>query len=146
MSEEELIPLSVAAERSGQTQAALGMWCATGKVRCYRDGDGWLVAVSELPAIAREAREKATAIAEERITAIAVPAPVAPPHLANEVASRLGLDAGNVSLTPLALDGVDYVVAVWRGAVAGTGGLPALRALADELDAVLLDGEVRAEP
>jgi hypothetical protein len=37
------------------------------------------------------------------------------------------------------------LVAVWRGAVAGTGGLPALKELAEELDAVLLDGEVRAE-
>jgi hypothetical protein len=42
----------------------------------------------------------------------------------------------------LALDGVDYVVAVWRGEARGDGGLPALRDLAVELDAELLDGEV----
>ena len=145
MPEEELIPLAAAVERSGHSADVLRRWCATGKVRCVPDGNGWLIPVSELPAIDRAARDHETAIEQERVTALAVPAPVAPPNLADQVASRLGLTAGNVSLTPLALDGVDYVVAVWRGAVAGTGGLPALKELAEELDAVLLDGEVRAE-
>ena len=52
------------------------------------------------------------------------------------------LEDAAVSITPLALDGVDYVVAVWRGEARGDGGLPALRDLADELDAELLDGDV----
>jgi hypothetical protein len=47
-----------------------------------------------------------------------------------------------VTVTPLALDGVDYVVALWRGDVQGHRGLPALQALAAELDAELLDGEI----
>ena len=143
--EEELIPLAAAAERSGQAPDVLRRWCATGKLRCARSGDGWLIPLSEFPAIAEAARDHETAVEELRVTGLAVPTPAVPPNLADEVASRLGLQAGNVSLTPLAIDGLQYVVAVWRGAVSGTGGLPALKALAEELDAVLLDGEVRVE-
>jgi hypothetical protein len=142
---EEMISLQAAAERSGQSVMRLRRWCATGKIRCGREGDGWLISVRELAAIARVAREHATAVEEKRVTALAVPAPVVPPDLADQVASRLGLATGNVSITRLALDGAEYVVAVWPGDVAGNGGLPALRELAVELGAELLDGEVKSE-
>ena len=136
--------LRVAAERSGQSVRELGRWCATGKLRCERDDSGWLIPVSELPAIRQVARDHASAVDEKQVTALVVPLPTAPDNLADQVASRLGLDAGNVSITPLALDGIGYVVAVWRGEATGRGGLPALRDLAAELDADLLDGEVNS--
>ena len=137
--------LRVASERSGVSVIRLGRWCATGKIRCDRDGEGWLIAVRELPAIAKAAVDHATAVEERRVTAIAVPGPAVPPDLADRVASRLGLARGNVSITRLALDGAEYVVAVWPGEAAGSGGLPEVEELAIELGAELLDGEVKRE-
>ncbi len=137
---EQTISLREAAEQSGESPIPLGRWCATGKLRCERDASGWLFPVSEIPMIAAVARDYAAAVDNQRVTAIAVPLPDAPPDLAEQVASRLGLSTGNVSVTPLALDGVEYVVAVWRG----SGRLPKLRELAVELGADLLDGEVEA--
>ena len=142
---EGTITLRTAAEQSGQSVIRLGRWCATGKLRCERDATGWLIPVSEIPRIAAVARDHANAVEDHRVTAIAVPLPEAPGDLADQVASRLGLSTGNVSLTPLALDGVEYVVAVWRGSINGSGGLPELRELAVELRAELLDGEVRTD-
>jgi hypothetical protein len=142
---EEILSLRAAAELTGQSVIRLGRWCATGKLRCEPSADGWAIPVSELAAIAVVAGDQARAVKEKRITAIAVPAPAAPPDLGDQVASRLGLTAGQVSVTPLALDGVEYVVAVWRGVVSGTGGLPALSELALDLDGELLDGEVKQD-
>ena len=142
--QEDLITLREAAERYGVPVVRLGQWCATGKLGCERDGDGWLIPTSAGDAIAGLVRDQAAMVEERRVTALAVPAPAAPPDLASQVAGRLGLNDAAVSITPLALDGVDYVVAVWRGEARGDGGLPALRDLAVELDAELLDGEVTA--
>jgi hypothetical protein len=142
---EEMVPLVVAAERSGQSVIRLGRWCATGKLRCERDETGWLIPVSELPRIGTVAREHATAVEDSRVTALAVPVPAAPPDLADLVALRLGLASGKVTVTALALDGVEYVVAVWAGASAGSGGLPALVDLAEALDGELLDGEIQKD-
>jgi hypothetical protein len=137
-----MISLGEAAERYGVPVVRLGQWCATGKLACERDGDGWMVPVSGAATIAALARGHAAMVEEKRVTALVVPVPAAPPDLASQVADRLGLETAAVSITPLALDGVDYVVAVWRGQARGDGGLPALRDLAVELDAELLDGEV----
>ena len=142
---EEMLTLRDAAERSGLSLRRLSRWCATGKIRCERDADDWLIPGSELGNIARVEQERKTAVEEKRVTALLVPVRASPPNLADQVASRLGLSPGNVSITPLALDGGDYVVAVWRGEAHGSGGLPALRKLADELHADLLDGEVKRE-
>jgi hypothetical protein len=142
---EETISLRAAAEQSGQSVIGLGRWCATGKLRCERDATGWLIPVGEIPRIVAVARDHANAVEDNRVTAIAVPLPEAPRDLADQVASRLGLSTGNVSLTPLALDGVEYVVAVWRGSVNGSAALPELRALAVELRGELLDGEVKTD-
>ena len=54
----------------------------------------------------------------------------------------LGLLAGKVSVTPLVIDGIDYVVAVWPGEVGGAGDSLALMGQAADLGAGLLDGEV----
>ena len=139
---EKMISLREAADRYGVPVVRLGQWCATGKLACERDGDGWMIAVSGSEAIAALVRDHAAMVEEKRVRALVVPVPAAPPDLASRVAGRLGLDDDAVSITPLALDGVDYVVAVWRGEARGDGGLPALRDLAVELDAELLDGEV----
>ena len=139
---EELLSLQEAAERTGQSVIRLSRWCATGQLRCERDVDGWRIPSSQLPKAAQVAQQHATAVEEARVTALAVPAPAAPPDLGDLVAYRLGLSGGAVTVTPLALDGVDYVVAVWPGSTAGDGGLPSLAQLAAQLGAELLDGEV----
>lgn len=68
-----------------------------------------------------------------------------PRDLTTKVAAGLGLAASAVTPTPSALDGIEYVVAVWRGNVQGDGGLPALQELAIELNAELLDGEISGD-
>ena len=140
-----MMSLGTASEQSGVSMVRLGRWCATGKIRCDRDGDGWLISLRELPTIAKAALDHATAVKERRVTAMAVPGLVAPPDLADRVASRLGLSSGNVSITRLSLDGAEYVVAVWPGEAAGSGGLPEVEELATELGAELLDGEVKRQ-
>jgi len=135
--------LEEAAARYAVPLVRLRRWCATGKLRCERDGERWLIPTSEAGRITELSRAYGTARAP--VQALAVPVPVVPPDLATRVAARLGLTASTVTLTPLALDGVEYVVAVWRGDVQGDGGLPALEELAVELDAELLDGEISTE-
>lgn len=142
---EAMVPLLVAAERSGQSVVRLGRWCATGKLRCDRDAMGWVIPASEEPSIATVATEHAAAVRDSRVTALAVPAPTAPLDLADLVAAGLGPGFGTVTVTPLALDGVDYVVAVWAGTAEGSGGLPALADLAVALEGELLDGEVATD-
>ena len=140
---EPTLSLEDAASRYDVPVVRLRRWCATGKLRCERDGDGWLILISEAGRIAEMARAYGTARAPVR--ALAVPAPVVPSDLATTVAARLGLATSAVTLTPLALDGVEYVVAVWRGDMQVDGGLPALQELAVELNAELLDGEIGRE-
>jgi len=140
---EEPLSLEGAAAMYGVPIVRLRRWCATGKLRCERDGDDWLIAISEASQIIELAAEYATG--RGPIRGLAVPVPAVPPDLATTVAARLGLTTSAVTLTPLALDGVDYVVAVWKGDVERDGGLPALQELAVELDGELLDGELSGD-
>jgi len=138
--EEETLSLEGAAEQFEVPPVRLRRWCATGKLRCERAGEDWVIPVSEAGRIEELAQQYETGPAHVR--GLAVPMPAVPPDLATTVASRLGLTRSAVTLTPLALDGVEYVVAVWRGDIERDGGLPALQKLAVELDAELLDGEI----
>jgi hypothetical protein len=140
MPEEETLSLQRAAARYEVPLIRLRRWCATGKLRCERAGDDWVIPVSEVGRIEELAQQYETGSAPVRGLAVRVPA--VPPDLATTVAARLGLRRSAVTLTPLALDGVEYVVAVWRGDIDRDGGLPALQELAVELDAELLDGEI----
>jgi hypothetical protein len=107
-----MISLRDAAHRYGVPVVRLGQWCATGKLGCERDGDGWLIPASAAASIPALARDHAAMVEEKRVTGLVVPVPAVPPDLAARVARRLGLDDAAVTVTPLALDGVDYVVAV----------------------------------
>jgi hypothetical protein len=140
-----MLPLQVAAERTAISTLKIGRWCATGLIRCERDGEDWMVPVSELETIVRVAAEHARAIEDAHVKAVVIPEARAVPDLAEQIGQRLGLQSGQVSVAPMAIDGVDYVVAIWPGTTAGTGGLPALRELVVDLDADLLDGEVKSE-
>jgi hypothetical protein len=143
---DELHTLNAAAAATGQSILLLRRWCATGKLQCQRDGDSWLIPAREFDVIPRLAAERGRAVAEKRVSALAIPGSDAPADLGEHVAARLGLRRDQVSLTPLSLDGAEYMVAVWRGDLSAEG-LPALRDLAYELGGDLLDGEVsREEP
>ena len=122
----------------------LGQWCATGKLGCERDGDGWLIPASGAAAVAALAREHAAMVEEKRVSALAVPCRRRLLISRHRWPVAWDWTTPRSPITPLALDGVDYVVAVWRGEARGDGGLPALRDLAVELDGELLDGEVTA--
>ena len=140
---EPSISLQDAVTRYAVPLVRLSRWCATGKLHCERDGDDWLIPIAEADRITELAQQYATG--RGPIRGLAVPSPAVPADLATTVAARLGLTASAVTLTPLALDGVEYVVAVWKGDVQRDGGLPALQQLAVELDAELLDGEISGE-
>jgi hypothetical protein len=71
--------------------------------------------------------------------ALVVPADAAPRNLADEVAHRLVMEAASVAMSTLAIDGQDYVVAVWKDGT-HNGGLPKLVELAKEVGGELLDG------
>lgn len=69
------------------------------------------------------------------------PLPAATPELADEIAGQLGLAAGSVSTTVLALDGSDYLLAVWKAD--GKPGLAGVADLAARLGGELVDGELK---
>lgn len=68
-----------------------------------------------------------------------VPVSAAAPGLAAEIARRLGLPAGAVTTSTLALDGSEYLLAVWRSD--GTPERGPVADLAAELGGDLLEGE-----
>lgn len=135
---EPFVPLVEAAERSGQLVSRLRRWCATGKLRCDRTGDGWLIPKSEIARIHDVAKGLERAVP---ITGLAVPAG-ASANLAARIAALLGRPHHDVSASPLALDGAEYVVAVWRSVPSDAGRWHALHELSQELDGELLDGAI----
>ncbi|MFL5674354.1 MAG: hypothetical protein ACJ779_05070, partial [Chloroflexota bacterium] len=92
------MPLEVAAVRYGVPIVRLRRWCATGKLRCERDGDGWLIPAAEADHVVELSRAYGKPSATVR--ALAVPVPAVPPDLATRVAAGLGLSVGAVTLTP----------------------------------------------
>ena len=136
--------LSAASAATGQSVDRLRTWCATGKLRCDRDGDEWLIPVAELVRVAGLLEEREKSIEEGRAQVLVVPVASAAPDLREEVARCLGLPAGAVTTSMLALDGTEFVLAVWKA-----DGPPKLHELgpvldlAEELGGELLDGEVK---
>jgi len=139
---EATISLGEAATAFGVPVVRLGRWCATGKIRCERDADGWLIPTHQADRISDLIKDHDNALADQPVRALAVPAHEASSDLAAEVTDRLGLGKGAVTVTPFALDGIDYLVAVWRAEPATAGGLLRLRELAADLHADLLDGAI----
>jgi hypothetical protein len=136
---DRLLSLDAASEATGQSVARLRSWCATGRLRCEREARAWTIPLSEVPRIAVLVGEHDRAVAAGEAAALMVPVSTATPDLPAEIARRLGLAAGTVTTRILALDGSEYLLAVWK-----TNGTPRLEGVAD-LAAVLggevLDGE-----
>jgi hypothetical protein len=136
---ERLLSLDAAAEATGQSVARLRSWCATGRLRCEREGRAWTIPLGEVPRIAVLVADHDRAVAAGAAAALVVPVGAATPDLPAEIARRLGLAAGTVTTSTLALDGSEYLLAVWK--TDGTPGLEAVANLAAELGGELLDGE-----
>jgi hypothetical protein len=140
------ITLEATAAATGQSLERLGTWCATGKLRCEKDGRDWLIPLAEVIRVPVLVEERDAAIAAGRATALVVPLASASPDLGGEVARRLGLTRGAVTTTTLALDGTSYVLAVWTlEHEPGPRELEPLVELAEALGGQVLDGEVNSD-
>lgn len=58
MNMEALLALDEVAQRTGQPVRRLRQWCATGSLRCERDGHGWLIPETEVPRVIVNAAER----------------------------------------------------------------------------------------
>jgi hypothetical protein len=135
---DDVLTLSEAAQRTGHTARRLGAWCATGLLRCDRQGGSWVLPVSELERVQELSVVREQATGHTRPAVLAVPADVAPDDLADEVARRLGLPPDSVSISNVVIDRHEYTMAVWKD-TDGAGTLPVLHALAEDLGGELLD-------
>ena len=139
---DRLLSLDAAAQATGQPIARLRGWCATGRLRCEREAGDWHIPLAELPHIGALVEEHDRAVEAGESAVLVVPVSAATPDLPAEIARRLGLPAGTVSTSTLALDGSEYLLAVWKSD--GTVALGPVAELAAELGGDLLDGEAKA--
>lgn len=139
---DRLLSLDAAAQGTDQPVARLRSWCATGRLRCEREGGDWRIPLAELPHIAALVEEHDRAVETGESAVLVVPVSSATPDLPAEIARRLGLPVGTVSTSTLALDGSEYLLAVWK--TDGTVALGPVAELAAELGGDLLDGETKA--
>ena len=125
----------------------LRTWCATGKLPCDKDGAEWMIALGDLLRVASLVEERQKSIDDGRPVAAIVPIAVASADLAAEIARRLGLAERTVTTSTLALDGREYVLAMWKsdGSTASPALAPIVE-LVEELGGELLDGEASPEP
>jgi hypothetical protein len=143
---DDMFTLDAVSEQTGIPLSRLREWCATGRLKCEREGGDWMIPPSELKQVAALAATQWARLEGDHPIALVVPAEVAPPNLADEVARRLGLEPASVAMSTLAMDGQDYVVAVWKDGH-GNAGLPKVVKLAEEVGGELLDGAApSAEP
>ncbi len=140
---DDLLTLELVSGQTGIPIRRLREWCATGNLRCERRDDEWVIPTAESAQVAALAAAQWARFEEDHPIALVVPAEVAPRNLGDEVAHRLGLQPESVAMSTLAIDGQDYVVAVWKDGPED-GGLPKVVELAKEVGGDLLSG--RAEP
>jgi hypothetical protein len=140
-----LLDLQAASTATGQPVRRLRTWCATGKLACERDGRTWMLPLSQLPRVAGLAADRKESIDRGHAVAAIVPVTSTTPDLAREIARRLGLPSTKVSMSTLALDGGEYLMAVWRVSGDQPVHLGPLVELVDELGGDVLDGEVGTE-
>jgi hypothetical protein len=135
----ELVTIAAAAARTGQPERRVREWCATGMLECEHDGGLWLVPEGEMAHLADLAEAREHIATRKTPVGLALPLPIDATDVRAEVARRLGVAQDEVALSRLAIDGREYVVAVWPRADFRRE-LPSLAELADELGGELLDG------
>jgi hypothetical protein len=140
-----LLDLHAASTATGQPVRRLRTWCATGRLVCERDGRAWKIPLSQLPRVAVIAAERDHALARGRAAAAIVPVTTTTPDLGAEIARRLGIPLTRVTMSTLALDGREYLMAVWRASGDEPADLEPLVELVEQLGGDVLDGEVTTE-
>lgn len=140
---DQLLRLDDVARLTGQPVDRLRQWCATGELACERVPKSWALRKGDLPRVAALAAERARGPREHRAVALAVPRGHVPRDLVGLVERALDLPAGEVVIRGLAIDQLDYVVAVWP-ASARLGDQAGLVALAEQLDGELLSTSATA--
>jgi hypothetical protein len=135
---EAVLAIDKAAQRTGQPVRRLRQWCATGKIRCERDGRGWLIPEAEIGRVRSIAAERTVRGSNRSARALIVPrSALGSANLRDQVAGGLQIPGRTVSLDMLTIDGQAYVIATWPIAADARGS--ALAELAEELDGELLD-------
>lgn len=135
---EAVLAIDEAAQRTGQPVRRLRQWCATGRIRCERDGRGWLIPETEIGRVRSVAAERTVRGSNRSARALIVPrSALGSAKLRDQVAGELQISAGTVSLGSLTIDGQAYVIATWPIAAEARGS--ALADLAEKLDGELLD-------
>jgi hypothetical protein len=142
---DELLRLEDVAHLTGETIERLRQWCATGELACERVPRNWALRKADLPRVAVVAAEKARGVREHRAVALAVPRGHVPIDLVTLIERTLDLPPGEVMIRGLAIDQLDYDVAVWP-AQARLPDPVALAALAERLDAELLTAAATSRP
>ncbi len=140
---DRLLTLAEVHDRTGESVARLGRWCATGKLACERAGGEWLLPEPQLRLVHELREERSRIVATRRAIGMLVPLRHVTFDLASRVERTLGLRAGAASVTRLALDGRDYLLALWPNDPTITRAR-AVAQLADDLGADLLEGDSAA--
>ena len=135
---EAVLAIDEAAQRTGQPVRRLRQWCATGRIRCERDGRGWLVPEAEIGRVRSVAAERTVRGSDRSARALIVPrSALGAANLRDQVAGELQIPTTAVSLDRLTIDGQAYVIATWPIAADARGS--ALAELAEKMDGELLD-------
>ena len=141
---DHLISLDSPALASGQPVSRLRRWLATGRLIGEKQDGQSVMPLSQIPRVVELVAEHERAVADGQAVAVLVPLDAATPKLAREIARRLGLpESQTVSTSTLALDGSEYLIAVWKTDEAAPVGLAPVAELVAELGGELLDGEDR---
>ena len=141
---DSLLSLESAAVATAQPVHRLRNWCATGRLEGARQDGEWLIPLSQLLRVAELVAEREKAIADGRPIAAVVPVTSVTPDLQQEIARRLGLPETAVSTSNLALDGRDYLLAMWQADDSGHQLQPVIE-LVEGLGGEVLDGEGAGE-
>ena len=133
-----LLPIDDAARRTGEPVRRLRQWCATGRIRCERDGRGWLIPEPQVARILAIAAARTVAGSGNSVRALVVPqSSLRDSSLRKQVAAELQIAAETISTRTMTIDGQSYIVATWPSAIDVRGS--DLAELADQLDGELLD-------
>lgn len=134
-----MLAIDDAARQTGQPVRRLRQWCATGRVRCERDGRGWLIPEVEIGRIMSIAAARTVQGSNRHASALVVPrsSSLRSSSLREQVAGELRITAQTVSMGTLTIDGQPYLIATWPKAAEARGSY--LATLAERLDGELLE-------
>jgi len=135
---EAVLAIDEAARRTSQPVRRLRQWCATGRIRCEHDGQGWLIPEAEIGRARAIGAARVVRGSDRSARALVVPGSIlGSANLREQVAGGLRIPTADVSMDALTIDGQAYVIAMWPRAADARGSN--LAELAEHLDGELLD-------